>query len=47
MSRLGIEVGETEIIVYACTLEDKKFVMTNGKMQCVKQVKFPNSKTIK
>lgn len=44
MSRLGIEVGETEMIVYACTLEDKKFVMTNGKMQCVKQVKFLNYK---
>lgn len=47
MSRLGIEVGETEMIVYACTLEDKKFVMTNGNMQCVKQVKFPNLKITK
>ncbi|XP_046669351.1 5'-3' exoribonuclease 1 isoform X2 [Homalodisca vitripennis] len=36
-NRMGINVGKTEILVYACTLEDKKIVMTEEKAQYEKQ----------
>lgn len=35
---MGINVGNTEILVYACTLEDKKYVLVEDKLHFEKQV---------